>query len=553
MTAVAAGLSLLAAPTAHAASHGRWMPAHELTTQAAIEPRVAITASGEGIAAWGVRGPDPTMPGAAVSASIRPPGGQFGQPRVISPNEATFVDMAANAAGDAAIGYFASNRLGAVFRSALDDWSAPADFDAQFSRLLVDGAGNTTIVYLEDERVDTDREIQKHVAYHLKAKTRFADGSVGPWREIARAYVIQGPDAAVDGTGTVTAAWRQTDEYGADTQVFTASSAPGGEFSPPHVVDGPRHHDNSTHVRVVANRRGDALVAWGAVPPGYQTGGPMSPQVVHSSFRPAGGPFGPVERIDVPEDIRKGLYRWDLAMDDDGDTTVAWSNAHHGGRAVRPVAGPWSATVPLGEFPLEPTVAVDGKRTATIAYVERGAAACCGPSGPPRLMAVRRPRGGDFGKAAQLTTAKYIFGPDSASDALGNTIVVWSHEERWAWGSDRTEHGIGAAIWDAAAPSVREFELDPDGEPAGAQAPAFDFALSEAAAVSVSVERMARRPVPVAKLKARSPRGEGTIAIGSKVERKLRVRGSYRATITARDSAGRTSKPRRLTFGRLGR
>ena len=543
---------LLAAPLAHGASQGRWMPERELTDQAAIEPRVAITATGEGIAAWGVRGPDVTIPGAAVSASIRPPGGQFGTPLVISPNDAIFVDMAANAVGDAAIGYFANDRLGGVFRNALGDWSAPQDFDARYSRLLMDGAGNTTIVYLENERADTETEISKHIAYNLKAKTRYADGTTGPWRLIARAYRILGPDAAIDAAGNVTVAWRKADDDSGTTQVLTATAPPGGEFSAPQALDAPRYHDNTSYVRVVANARGDSLVAWGVVPDDAPRGGPMTSQLVHSSFRLAGGEFAPIERVEVADIQHRGLYRWDIAMDGDGNTTVAWSNARAGGRAFRPAAGPWGQGEPLQGFALEPTVAVDGRGTATIAYVERVADELGRPSGSLHLMALRKPRGARFGKPQQLATSKHIYGPDSASDALGNTIVVWAHQERFAWGPDRRENGIGSAIWDAAAPSVTDFDLDPEGE--STPAPEFDFALSEAATVSVSIERTARlRFVRIARLKARSARGAGTVAIGPKVEKKLRASGSYRATIVARDSAGRTSKPRRLRFRPLGR
>ena len=532
------------------------MPPHTLTSDSAVEPRVAIAASGEGIAAWGVKGSDPAIAGGAVSASVRPPGGRFGAPRLVSPNEAYLLGLAANAAGDAAIGYQVGRTLGAVFRSAFGDWSSPADFASVYTHLVVDGAGNTTIVERWDERVDTATEIQRHVADHLRARTRFADGTLGPWREISSAYRIHGEDAATDAAGNVTVAWRAEAENSAgEKQLLVATAPPGGQFSAPRALAAPRYHNNGSRMRVVANRRGDVLVAWGATPPGYddRQAGPFPPETVNSSFRPAGGDFGAVEAVDVPQDPFKGLYRWDLAIDDEGGATVAWSNAHHGGVAVRPSSGPWGPMRPLGEFALEPTVAVDGKGTATVAYVDRDKPTCCQPPESHRLMAIRRPRGGAFGKPEQLARAKHVFGPDSAADALGNTIVVWSHQERWASSPDRTGQGIVAVIWDAAAPRVKGFALDPDGEASGDGMPEFDYRLTEAATVSVSIERKAKRPKRIATLTKRSMRGGGALAVGSKVAKRLSARGSYRATIVARDSAGRRSAPRRVSFGSLRR
>jgi hypothetical protein len=208
---------------------------------------------------------------------------------------------------------------------------------------------------------------------------------------------------------------------------------------------------------------------------------------------------------------------------------------------------------PLGERAHEPTVAVDGRGTATVAYVEPDESGCCQPPESHRLMAIRRPRGGTFGEPEQLAQAKNVFGPDSAADALGNTIVVWSHQERWASSPERTGQGIGAVIWDAAAPRIKSFTLDPEGEASGDGTPEFDFSLTEAATVSVSIERKARKPKRIATLKKRSTRGDGALLVGSKVAKRLGARGSYRATIVARDSAGRRSASRRVSFGSLRR
>lgn len=548
-TTAALVLALLLAAAATAGAQGRWMAPKMLTGQAAIEPRVAITGSGEGIAAWGVRGPDVTIPGDAVSASIRPPGGQFGDARVISPNNAIFVDMAANDAGAAALGFRAGDTLTARFRPALGDFAAPVDLPATWGEFVVDGAGFTHVLVSENERVDTETEVSKHVGYHLRVVTHQPDGTVGPTRHLASAYDIHGQDIATDSAGNVTVAWRETPEGRQESQVFAATAAPGAEFEPKRALGPPRWHDNSKPVRVAANRRGDVLVAWSVPAPEASGSARNFAGIPYSSFRPAGGEFGPVESVAVPVPQTWGMYRWDLAIDGTGNGVLAWSNAHTGSVAYRPAAGPWGPREALGRFALEPTVAFDGKGVATVAYVERD-----NPSSQSsQIAAVRRPRGDDarFGQPVELTRAKNLFAPDSAADPLGNTIVVWSHQERWAWSPDRTERGIGSAIWDRKAPSVTDFGVDP-GAGSTLGVPEFDFGLSEASTVSITVERTAsRKPVRLAKLKRRATRGDGTIAIDPKLAKKLGPRSRYRATIVARDSSGRSSKPRRLTFRRL--
>jgi hypothetical protein len=543
--AVAAVLALMLTAAAGAAAQGRWMPSKMLTGQAAIEPRVAITGTGEGIAAWGVRGPDVTIPGDAVSASIRPPGGQFGEARVISPNNAIFVDMAANDAGAAAVGYNADGHLSTRIRPALGDFADPAGLPQYWGQIVVDGPGNVTVLMRENERVNTATEVSKHVAYHLRTVTYFADGRVGAAQHVATAHDISGEDIATDAAGRLTVGWREADADGAPREIMVATGSPEGGFGEPRALHEPRKEQGD--VRVAASPAGDVLVAWGSGPnydpnAGFQ---PFFAAVPHASFKPAGGDFGPAERIEgVPQHLQ-GMYRWDLAIDRAGNAAVAWSNAHGGGVGYRAKAGGWDSEA-LGGFSLEPTIAFDGKGTATAAWVEAGTA----QSKERKLMAARRARGDSaFGPPTELARGKHFFGPDSAADPLGNTIVVWSHQERWGWSPEQTERGIGSAIWDAKAPSVTEFDLDPTGE--DAPAPEFDFGLNEAASVAVTVERVGRKTVKLGRLKGRSARGDGAVDIDPALASKLRTKSSYRATIVARDSSGRSSKPRRLTFKRL--
>lgn len=555
--AAAAPLTVATA-SAWAAGQGRWMPPQELTHESAITPQVVISESGEGLATWGHRSPDPGAAVGSASISIRPPGGEFGQPHVVTPDGVIFVGMAANPAGDAAITYLHGGQIGVVFRQALGAFGPPAETPGPWDGVAMDGLGRTTIL----SKVEEYDGAGNHVGDRLLARTRAPNEPFGPAREVGYAQHIANPRVAADGTGKVTAFWRGG-SWGSSIQPSAATAAPGSEFSERSgALGSPDPNDNSNETRVVTNARGDVLVAWAALAPGEKPSDPGVRQVLHTSFRPAGGSFGPDEIADTPVGV--GLYGgWDLAMDQDGDVAATWSDQRTAYVAFRKATGPWTAGHGVTGDPgptccpepkppppdqTQPTVSFDGKGVATIAWVqiqrdEHGLE----PSGQ-ELMAIRRSRDGKFGKPQHLAHAKHIFTPDSAGDTFGNTIIVWSHEERWGWDASETEHGIGSVVWDARKPSVSDFDLDLAARRSDGPSPAFRYRLSEAARVRVTVERVGRHPTRLGKVTFRARRGPGARTIGSKLATRLGRRASYRATIVARDSAGRRSRPRHLSF-----
>lgn len=69
------------------------------------------------------------------------------------------------------------------------------------------------------------------------------------------------------------------------------------------------------------------------------------------------------------------------------------------------------------------------------------------------------------------------------------------------------------------------------------------------ARVAISVVRDRRRR-SVGTFRVAGKRGLNKVAISPSLQRRLRARGRYRVTVTARDAVGRKAKPRVLNFRR---
>ena len=558
----ALAVAVLALPATPALAQGRWTPPQKLTDESAVLPSVVLGPSGEGIAAWMSREATPGA-GAAVSVAVRPPGGRFGQVRQLSPGPAHLGGLLANAAGDTAVLYQQDSTLHGVFRSALGEFAEPVAVGAP-GAAAIDAQGNVTFLLAIEEKEPPEH--LKHVADRLAAVTRFVDGTLGPVRAITRAERIHGASIGVEPDGDTTVAWR-TAVPGDDptSQPYVAAAAGGGEFSEPQALGPPTEDNQGAGGSQVVTSPAGTLVAWPAQPrnPYPDVDYKVVNHRLFSSFRPQGGAFGPVEEVPLADPRGDSVYGWSIAMSPTGDVAATW--AMNGvAVAFRPVGGRWRSSIvatPIygtsSEGHGSPGVGFDGQGTATVAYVSRTFwtdAKGRGRSGPARLMAARRPRGADrFGPAQEIARAKNIFTPAIAGDPLGNTIVVWAHQEIRGWSPGQTEKGVGAAIWDAREPAVTGFDVDPEVQLPGGEGPAFEFRLSEAASVALTVEQAGRSPKRLARTSFRARRGVGVRAIGTKLAKQLRRSGSYRATIVARDSAGRRSKPRRLAFGSLAR
>jgi hypothetical protein len=224
------------------------------------------------------------------------------------------------------------------------------------------------------------------------------------------------------------------------------------------------------------------------------------------------------------------VAEWDVDIDDAGNAAVAWVNpTRRGGMAYRPAGGAWSSPSPLAGT--SPAIALDGLGTATFAYVETE------DSETRHVVAVRRLPDGRFGPREILATSGGPGFLDAAGDPAGNVLVAWSESV------DR--RGIYVAQWDARAPAVRQFKIDRANR-------RFEYGVTEPARLSIDIERLRDRPTRVTKFSFRSATRKGVRPIDDALAKRLR-KGTYRATVVARDSAGRRSKPRQVQFAALPR
>ena len=286
------------------------------------------------------------------------------------------------------------------------------------------------------------------------------------------------------------------------------------------------------------NARGDTMVLWAAAPGGQSEYALR----VRGAFRPAGGEFGPEEEIEPAEPELSGVYRWDGAIAPDGDVLLGWEGYGQVHFARRPAGGRFGRATTLHDRrdrigTVSPTVAIDRQGAGLLAWVETGR-----PEGgsdpyatlPPVLRAARVGPDGKLGARELVTAHEHVYSPSVAFDTLGNALAVYNR--------GKAGEGVYAVDYDVRVPSIGDLDVERD---------AVDLRASEPARVRVEFHRLAgRRASSLGALKRRVLRGSNTLPLTSKLATRLAAAGRYRATVTARDAAGRRAKTRRVSFTR---
>src|SRR5207247_1445974 len=127
-----------------------------------------------------------------------------------------------------------------------------------------------------------------------------------------------GPDLGVDRAGNATAVWASGDPP--NVVVRAATRRTGGRFGPAQNLGGPDTIVSSP--RIAVDARGDAIATWLA------SDDPISSTccyayVLRAAFRPAGGTFGPAEKV-LALPAAEQVPSFKLAMDAKGDTVLVW-------------------------------------------------------------------------------------------------------------------------------------------------------------------------------------------------------------------------------------
>lgn len=536
----AAALAAAAAP-----GHAAWTDAVKVTGERGVDPRVVVGAGGEAFVVWGHRGPELGAGGLPVAYSTRPPAGSFTGPQPLAANAGIISSVASNTRGDLTVSWFAPTETGGsllhtISRPVGGQWGTLANPPFRSDVAAMDGSGNTTFVWTEnDRRPEAERGDDR-----VMAATRFADGSIGPAREVAVQDHATAPSAGADGGGRVVVAWLGRNEGEPDDQwrVNVAEAGPGGAFGARRALSEP-FELGLGYPRVAMNDRGDTAVAWGRTEPGPAGWSSFiaTPEV---AYRRAGDDFGAPEQVPTTDASERALLGFNAAISPRGDVLLAWAPLSGATFAYRPAGGPIEPALSIpkpGQLLLnyEPRVSFDGKDTAVAVWVRQL------DYHDHRLVSMTRPRGKtEWGRVREIVAARHLFTPRLDFDGAGRGVAVWAHEERTASGSGRTEHGIGAAFFDPTLPDIDRVKLSR--KRAGASVV---VDLTKTSGLTITLQRLAgKRYKSLGTLRARAKGGRNRIALTRVLAERVAVPGDYRVVVSARKRDGTVSAPVRLAF-----
>lgn len=276
--------------------------------------------------------------------------------------------------------------------------------------IAVDAAGNTVAAWADGPAV--------------MAAFRHAGGVFG-------APVILGPQGggdiviqvAFDAEGTANVVWTAS----VDETVRIVTRPPGGEFGAPAAIGSGANPGLGVDFSLAPN--GAAAVVYQSFAGGVDG--------VRAVVRPAGGTFGPPERIagGFPND------RPQVSVGADGTVAATWGRftQHEAGFAIRPPGGAWSPEGTMGS-----KGSTGGLTAANVAVDQFGGVLGVFSDGDWRVSARYRPPGGEFGPAQQLEEFDgFALGPEFmtpmelAMDAQGDATILWLQSASSGGGIDR--------------------------------------------------------------------------------------------------------------------
>jgi hypothetical protein len=553
-TLCAALLAAAAAPTGAAHAAARWFPPQQISGDSGAAPDVEFTSRGEAIAVWGGKFEDWQGP---AQAGFRAPGHAFGRPQDLEPGGFPLLATRPNGAaavvlggGPPAYGWKTAVRApGQPFGPAVP---IPGSEGSGRFAVGVDDDGTTTIAWARQSYTDDPSLIQ----YVRRAP----DGTFSAPRTLAAHASINGPQlvTAADGSTTIMwDAWDRGERYD-QSVVRVATALRGGDFGPPVTLSQPGW--GGAGEVLTGNTRGDLMAVWQRGNPG--SGGPAFPHEVWTSIKPAGGQWGPAERIPDPPQEDHTVLETTAALSPSGEAVVGWSDGIRIVFSTRPPDGRWRQAESFTSYPVCCSGPPPGdQRNPSFAFDDAGNLHLVFAGEPQPhfkygVWATHRDAGDDgFGTLELIKDVKSPGPPDVAVDPAGNAVAVWSERERpndRDFGAER----VFASIYDLTAPVVGEPGVGQYVEQYAEQpAPtgggqAFRFKLNEAARVTITVTARGRR---VGTVSATGLRGRNAVKPSGVLARRLGRRGAYRATIIARDAAGRRSRARALGFTRLAR
>ena len=343
--------------------------------------------------------------------------------------DAIAVGVGAGTGGDAAIRTM-TRPLGGQW-SASVPVSGSGEADVRAPQVAVNAHGDALVIWSADIGGPTGvvRVSSRPAGGQWSAPTVISEGAVYD-RDV---------DVAIDAQGNATAIWTEFSESASAFVVRSASRPSGGDWSEP--VDFSKSSLRSA-ARLAVDPQGKVTAVW-------LGDGTLSPAVVRSKSRPAGGEWGSEVALSS-DDATASADGPQFALDAQGNATAVWGSHSSGGgyivqTARRPAAGDWSAASKLGDG-RAPQVAVDPQGNATAvwesastgAFVLSSSRTAAGPWSGPAPMAA-----GD-----DVHDVGY---PWVAADPQGNVTAIWARYNSTDVVAQATRHVAGSTSW---SPSV---------------------------------------------------------------------------------------------------
>jgi hypothetical protein len=366
--------------------------------------------------------------------------------------------------------------------------------------VAIDAAGDVAVAWHHTD-YGTDPSTEQ-----IAVALRRAGAGFGETQAFA-GTAYRSPDLVADAQGTFTLGWGGADERVARGGIFVAERRPGAPaFGDAHVVAQTDAYDSEPELG--GNRRGDAMISW-------QDG---------ASLRPAGGSWGPPERIHT-------YGRVTSLLNERGDAAVTWSGPSLGG-LFRPAGGAFGP--PAGA----PLVSPGGQGRPNAAGLDAFGTtmvlqAMDQDDRRRRLVGYLRHRHGPFGAAVDVSRmGDWTQDPVIATDQFGNGVVVYQRLD-----PETSATALDAVDYSATAPAVTALRAVDPGR--------FTFRLSEPARISLVVGRRGRG---LARVTARLAAGRNELQTPPELEARLARPGRYLARLRAEGAGSHSPTVARLRF-----
>ena len=461
------------------------------------------------------------------------------------------VGIGANAGGDATIR--------AMTRPFGGQWSASVPVsgsgasEVQPPQVAVNAHGDAVAVWSADIGGSTGV---------VRASRRPAGGQWSDPTVISEGAVYDRDlDVAIDAQGNATAIWSEFSTATSTFVVRSASRPSGGGWSDP--VDFSKSALRNS-ARLAVDPQGNVTAIW-------LGDGTLSPAVVLTKSRPAGGEWSSEPIALSSDDATVSAEAPQLAIDAQGNATVIWGLHHFGGDDVvqtarRPAGSAWSAAIDLSDG-RAPQVAVDPQGNATAIWE------LSSPSGSA-VLSSGRTAAGSWSNPAPMASGDdaYDVGyPWVAADPQGNVTAIWARYNSTNVLAQATRHVAGSSSWNPAADltvgrpitAVPAAGIDPQGhvtmvwssseDPWSGSSSVFDpigptlgnVVAPATAIVGQQVDLSVNPSDPWSAVTVSWDFGDGQSASGAAVKHTYGSAGGRTVTITGTDAAGNTTQTSR--------